>query len=61
MSDSGEADNSDTEVVQLQEDHAISGPNDTKEAFEANLVVKGNRSVVWKNILNSLKFFLPVS
>ena len=46
MSDSGEADNSDTEVVQLQEDHAISGPNDTKEAFEANLVVKGNRRAV---------------
>ena len=33
MSDSGEADNSDTEVVQLQEDQAISGHNYTNEVL----------------------------
>ena len=47
MSDSEEADNA-MEVVKQQEDHAIAGPNDSEEAFEANLVVKGNRSVVWE-------------
>ena len=50
MSDSGEADN-DTEVVKQREDHAIAGPNDSDEAYEAyeaKVVVKGGRSVVWE-------------
>ena len=47
MSDSEETENCDTEVVPLREDHDIPGPNDSEEAFEAKLVVKGNRSVVY--------------
>ena len=47
MSDSEETESCDTEVVPLREDHDIPGPNDSEEAFEAKLVVKGNRSVVY--------------
>ena len=51
MSDSGEANISDSEIVDEPESHSIAGDdantNDV-ETFEANFVIKGKRSVVWQ-------------